>query len=156
MNRLIKLRTLVLLLLGGVVFGYFVLPALAQNLRLRGLRGEELRESDLLSQPTIVVVWASWSPRCRDIHRRVNALARRWDRRVRVITVDFQEDRDTVEKFIAGKNLRAPVFLDADGAFSKKNALTTLPSLLVFKDGNVAYRGKLPDDPDQVIGEILD
>jgi thiol-disulfide isomerase/thioredoxin len=127
----------------------------AQDLRLRGVRGEELRESDLGSQPTIVVVWASWSPRGHDIDRRVNALAGRWGRQARVITVNFQEDRDTVEKFLADKDLGAPVFLDADGAFSKKYAVTNLPGLLVFKDGKVAYRGKLADDPDVVIGEIL-
>lgn len=127
----------------------------AQDLRLSGLRGEELRESDLGSQPTIVVVWASWSPRGRDIDRRVNALTERWGGQARVITVNFQEDRDTVEKFLADKNLGAPVFLDADGAFSKKYAVTNLPGLLVFKDGNTAYRGKLSDDPDSVIGEIL-
>jgi hypothetical protein len=52
--------------------------------------------------------------------------------------------------------LGTPVFLDADGAFSKTYAVTNLPGLLVFKDGKVAYRGKLPEDPDVVIGEVLD
>jgi hypothetical protein len=33
--------------------------------------------------------------------------------------------------------------------------VTNLPGLLVFKDGEAAYRGKLPDDPDQVISQIL-
>jgi thiol-disulfide isomerase/thioredoxin len=130
-------------------------PAVAQDLRLKGLRGEELRESDLASQPTVVVVWASWSPRGRDIDRRVGALAGRWGRQARVITVNFQEDEATVEQFLAGKSMGAPVFLDSDGAFSKKYAVTNLPGLLVFKDGKAAFRGKLPDDPDAVISPIL-
>jgi thiol-disulfide isomerase/thioredoxin len=130
-------------------------PAAAQGLQLQGLGGEELREADLASGSTIVVVWASWSPRGKDVVDRVNALARRWGGQARVITVNFQEDRATVEGFLAGHSLTSPVFLDRDGAFSKKYSVTNLPALLVFKDGDAAYRGKLPDDADAVIAPIL-
>jgi len=132
-----------------------VLPAGAQEIALTGLRGEQLREADLAQGSTIVVVWASWSPRGRDIVERVNAIDERWGRQARVITVNFQEDRGAVEGFLAGKGLRVPVFLDTDGAFAKKNAVTNLPGLLVVKDGAVAFRGKLPDDTDATIGNAL-
>jgi thiol-disulfide isomerase/thioredoxin len=130
-------------------------PLAAQGLRLHGLGGEELSEADLAARPTIVVVWASWSPRGRDVVQRVNAIASRWGGQARVVTVDFQEDRATVEKFLAGKGLKTPVFLDADGAFAKKYAVTNLPGLLVFKDGKAGYHGKLPDDADATISSIL-
>lgn len=130
-------------------------PASAQDVRLQGLRGESLAEADLARGTTIVVVWASWSPRSRDIVARVNPVASRWGGRARVITVNFQEERGAVEGFLAGKNLGAAVFLDPDGSFSKKYAMATLPGLLIIKDGQVVYRGKLPDDPDRVIGEFL-
>lgn len=130
-------------------------PAFAQDIRLQGLRGESLADADLGRGTTIVVVWASWSPRSRDIVSRVNPLASRWGGRARVITVNFQEDRGAVDSFLAGKNLGAAVFLDPDGSFSKKYAMATLPGLLIIKDGQVVYRGKLPDDPDRVIGEFL-
>lgn len=131
------------------------LPSSAQDFRLPGLRGGQLTSADLGQGATIVVVWASWSPRCRDIVDRVNALQARWGSRARVVTVDFQEDRGTVDGFLSGKNLSVPVYLDEDGAFSKKHAVTTLPGLLVIRDGSVAYRGKLPDDADRVLAEIL-
>ena len=130
-------------------------PAAAQGIRLQGLGGEQLAESDLSRGTTIVVVWASWSPRSRDIAARVNPLAQRWGGRARVVTVNFQEDRKAVESFLSGKDLGATVFLDSDGAFSKKYAMASLPGLLIIKDGQVVYRGKLPDNPDQVIGELL-
>jgi len=130
-------------------------PAAAQAVRLHGLAGEQLADSDLDRGTTIAVLWASWSPRSRDIVERVNALAGRWGGKARVITVDFQEDRPAVEQFLAGKRLAVPVFLDTDGAFSKKYAVATLPGLLVLKEGQVAYHGKLPDDPDRVIGGAL-
>lgn len=127
----------------------------AQDIRLSCLRGEALSDADLARGATIVVVWASWSPRSRDIVERVNPLAARWGGRARVLTVNFQEDRSAVDGFLAGKSLAVPVCLDADGSFSKKYNVANLPGLLVVKDGQVAYRGKLPENPDQVIADLL-
>ena len=130
------------------------LPASAQR-PLAGLQGGQLGEGDLARGVTIVIVWASWSPRGKDIVERVNAIERGWGGRARVVTVNFQEDRGTVEGFLSGKRLAVPVYLDADGAFSKKHAVTTLPGLLVIQDGNDAFRGRLPDDPASILTEIL-
>lgn len=131
-------------------------PLLAQrSLTLQGTRGETLGEADLARGATVIVVWASWSPRGQDVVERVHQIQARWGGRSRVVTVNFQESREEIDRFLAGKGLRTPVFLDEDGAFSKKHAVTTLPGLIVFKDGQVAYRGRLPDNPDQVLAEIL-
>lgn len=132
------------------------LPTAAQpQLRLPGLSGGALDEASLAQGATIVVVWAGWSPRCRDIVSRVNRIAQRWGDEARVVTVNFQEDAAAVREFLRGQDLQAPVFLDGDGAFSKKHSVTTLPSLLIFKDGRNGYRGRLPDDADAVISPIL-
>jgi thiol-disulfide isomerase/thioredoxin len=147
-------RCAALLVVLAVLAGFA--PALwAEDLRLQGLRGERISEADLAQGSTIFVVWASWSPHSRNIVDRVNPLVQRWGGKARVVTVNFQEERGAVEGFLSGKNLGAPVFLDADGSFSKKYAVATLPGLLVIKDGRVAYRGRLPEDPDRVITEIL-
>jgi thioredoxin-like negative regulator of GroEL len=146
MRPLLAVLALALLLAG---------PAAAQDVRLSCLRGETLSEADLSRGVTIVVVWASWSPRSRDIVERVNPLAAQWNGRARVLTVNFQEDRSAVDGFLAGKNLSVPVCLDADGSFSKKYNVATLPGLLVVKDGQVVYRGKLPENPDPVIADLL-
>lgn len=130
-------------------------PAAAQDVRLRGLQGDALAEADLAQGATILVIWTSWSPHSRDIVARVNPLAQRWRGQARVVTVNFQEDRAAVEGFLAGKAMAAPVFLDPDGAFSKKYKVTTLPCLLILKDGQVAYNGRLPENPDAVISEAL-
>ena len=142
-------------LLAIVLAGLLCGQVAAQEVRLSGLAGEQLSDAEMGQGTTIVVVWATWSPRSRDIAERVRPLAGRWGARARVLTLDFEEDRRTVEAFLAGKSLGAPVFLDSDGAFSKKYAVATLPGLLVVKDGKVAYHGKLPDDADRVIGEVV-
>lgn len=138
-----------------LVAAALALPASGQDLRLRGLGNEQLSEADLAQGTTILVVWASWSPRSRDVAPRVNSLAQRWGGRARVATVNFQEQRQQVEGFVSGKGLSVPVFLDPDGAFSKKYGVVNLPGLLVFKDGQVVYRGKLPDDPDRLMAELF-
>lgn len=119
------------------------------------LGGAHLSEADLAHGTSIVVVWASWSPRSRDIVERVNALTGRWGGRARVVTVNFQEERPVAERFLAGKRLGAPVCLDPDGAFSRKYNVATLPGLLVVKDGQVAYHGKLADDADQTLAGLI-
>lgn len=134
---------------------FLSVPAGAQGVRLSCLQGESLGEADLARGATVVVVWASWSPRSRDIVERVNPLASRWGGRARVVTVNFQEDRQAVALFLTGKSLTAPVCLDQDGSFSKKYNVANLPGLLVVKDGQVVYRGKLPDDPDGVLADLL-
>jgi thiol-disulfide isomerase/thioredoxin len=129
--------------------------ARAQEISLSCLGGARLNESDLARGTTIIVVWASWSPRSRDIVERVQPLASRWGDRARVLTVNFQEDGAAAERFLAGRSLGAPICLDPDGVFSRKYNVATLPGLLIVKDGQVAYRGKLPDDPDRVIAGLL-
>ena len=71
------------------------------------------------------------------------------------MTVNFQEEGRAVEVFLAGKGLGPPVCLDPDGLFSRKYNVANLPGLLVVKEGQVLFHGKLPDDPDRVIAELL-
>jgi len=146
-------------LLGAAVFVCLVAAGAARaqepGVSLNCLGGARLSDGDLARGTTIIVVWASWSPRSRGIVERVSPLAGRWGGQARVVTVNFQEDRQAVEAFLAGKNLGAPVCLAADGAFSRKYNVATLPGLLIVKDGQVAYRGKLPDDADGVIAGLL-
>ncbi|MCB1009005.1 MAG: TlpA family protein disulfide reductase [Acidobacteria bacterium] len=123
--------------------------------RLPGLRGGSLSSADLDSGSHVIVVWASWSPRCRDIVDRTNAIADRWGGRARVVTVVFQEDAAAVEKFLDGKSLAVATFLDSDGEFSKAHAVTSLPGLVVVRDGEARYQGRLPTDADSAIADAL-
>lgn len=126
-----------------------------RGLRLEGLREGQFREAELGSGSTVIVFWASWSPKCRDIVERVNSLTGRLGRGTRLITVDFQEEPVEVERFLKGKTFSVPVYLDRTGAFAKKYGVTTLPSLLIFRDGKEAYRGSLPADAERLIREKL-
>ncbi len=149
-------RTGVLAILAAIGGAAIVLAAgLTPGFRLAGLGGGELTSADLAKGKTLIVVWASWSPRCRDIVERVNALDARWKGGARVVTVNFQEDPATIQAFLKGKGLVAPVYLDGDGEFSKALAVTSLPGLVVVRDGDVRYQGRLPADADATVAEAL-
>ncbi len=151
----LSLRVSAVLVLGTFLLVVGAGSLQAQGWRLSGLDGESLSEAQVGQGATIVVVWASWSPKSRDIVEKVNQIAERWSGKARVVTVTFQEEQSAVSGFLAGKGLRVPVFLDSDGAFSRRFSIATLPGLLVLKDGQVSYRGKLPEDPDAVIAELV-
>ena len=72
-----------------------------------------------------------------------------------MVTVDFQEEPAEIERFLAGRSMAAPVYLDRDGEFSKSHAIATLPGLIVFRDGQARYQGKLPADADAAIADAL-
>jgi thiol-disulfide isomerase/thioredoxin len=126
------------------------------GLVLRSASGsEELRESDLGRGSSLVVLWASWSPKSRGITERVQAIAGQWGGQARVVAVNFQERPDEVAAFLRRNPWPVPVFLDTEGLFAKKYSVTTLPALLIFKEGRVVYAGKLPEEPGAVIREHL-
>ncbi len=122
---------------------------------LEGLDGERLTAADLEQGSTLLVVWASWSPRCRDLAARIDRLAEAWSGEARVASVVFQGDPATVRETVVRDRLSTPVYLDVTGDFSKRHAVTTLPMLLIFRDGELAFRGKLAANPDAVIERIL-
>lgn len=138
---------LLLTLLGGHA------AVAATSFNLVGLDGSELGSAQISHGVTIVVVWASWSPRCRDLGVQTNGIVERWSSRARVVTVNFQEASDAARAFADGQGLRAPVYLDPDGEFAKAFGVTNLPGLLVLRDGQVAYSGKIPPDLDKVLSE---
>lgn len=131
------------------------LPVLAESVRLKGVGGGELTDSDLARGSHVVVFWASWSPRGRDLPQRVAALAERFGSRARVVAVNFQEDPQAVERFVREQPFGVPVFMDQDGALARRYRITQLPGLLVLVDGEARYAGSLPNAPENTVEEAL-
>ncbi len=132
------------------------IPAMVgDSLPLEGLDGQRLEASSLEQGVTLLVVWASWSPRCRDVVSRLHRLAETWSDQAAVGSVVFQESPEQIEDFLAGKRLTTPVYFDRSGKFSKHHAVTTLPMLLVFRDGERIFRGRLSANPDPTIERAL-
>lgn len=131
------------------------LTAQRQQYTLTGLNGGSLGASDLNQGAVIAVVFASWSPRGKDVVNQVNSIVDNYGRQARVIMVNFQEDKSEVDSFLAGQKPKAKVYLDQDGTFSKQYSVTHLPGLLILKDGSTAFSGRLTRDSQNVISQTL-
>lgn len=118
--------------------------------------GDPLQPGAVGSGLVIVVVWTTWSPRGRNIVERLNRIQADWGDRARVVSVVFQESPEAIGRFLEGKQLKVPVFLDSGNAeFSKRHNVTQVPRLLVFKDGLTAVNVNLTDDPNPLISGAL-
>jgi len=122
---------------------------------LPGLGGGQLSAADLAQGTHIIVVWASWSPRCRDISPRVNDLVQKLSGQGRVVTVNFQEEAAAIGEFVRAHPLNAPIFLDRDGEFSKGHAVTALPGLIVVRNGEALFEGRLAAEAEEQIQALL-
>ena len=143
-----------LVLLG--LFALSAVPSAAVDVSgLTFLDGSEVGASGLPDN-AILIVFATWSPRCRQIAEKGDAIAKRWGAIAPVFLVDFQEDAETVERFLGSKSSKAAVLLDRRAVFSKAHSITSLPGLLAIKDGKPAFRGKLPADVDSVLRTIYE
>lgn len=149
-------RAAVSALIGGMAAAG-VVPVRGQQppLRLPGLAGGALSEADLARGNNVLVFFAGWSPRCRDVVDRANALSADLGRSARVALIDFQESPADVRSFLRDKSPKTPVYLDEEGAFSKKHSVTVLPYVLVFRDGEVRARGSLDDRAGSLVRDAL-
>lgn len=151
----IRSRSLSLLVVCLLVMSAATSPVHGQGGEgLLTLDGSALR-SDALEGDAIVVFFASWSPRCRDVVARAQELHEEWGGRARVLLVAFQEDEEDVREFLAGAETDVDVVRDVDGSFSKRHGITTLPSMLVLQRGSVAFRGRLSSDVDSILRPIF-
>jgi thiol-disulfide isomerase/thioredoxin len=142
-----------LILLALLVLGS---RAQAQGSGLVTLEGQEVAPAEIAQGNVIFVVWASWSPRCRDIADRLEGLKGRWGGKARVVAVNFQEERAEVERFLAGRTVAGVTMaLDRNNVFSKRHAITSLPGLVVLREGRSVYAGKLPDDVEALLASLL-
>ena len=127
-------------------------PAAADWVLPRLGEGRPLGPEAISTGLVIVVVWTTWSPRGGDIVDRLNGIEAEWGDRARVVSVVFQESPEAIERFLAGRNLDVPVYLDSGNAeFSKRHNVTQVPRLLVFKDGSIAVNVNLSGDPSALI-----
>ena len=150
MDRSRRQRLTAVLCLVGLLVA--VSPAAAQWSLPRLGGGTPFDPAAISTGLVIVVVWTTWSPRGGNIVERINRIQRTWGDRASVVSVVFQEKPETVERYLDGRALAVPVFLDSGNAeFSKRHKVVQVPRLLVFKDGVTAVNVNLTDDPDPLI-----
>lgn len=156
MNRTSEVSRAFLSLMVALSIAAAGVPAVAQEeITLPALQGPALKSSQLGNGTHILVFFASWSPRCRTVVEQGESLAGRFGQRARVALVDFQEEPEAVREFLSDHSTRLPVYLDRDGELAKRYAVTSLPHLVVLRDGKTVVSSKFPEDAPAVVEKAL-
>ena len=103
-------------------------------------------------KPVLLAFWASWCPSCVEEIPALNEMQAKYgDRNFEILSVNVQEPREDVMKFMKEKEIAYSVALDEDGEVASSYGLVGLPaSVLLAKGGEILYYGfTLPENPEQ-------
>ncbi len=95
---------------------------------------------DIVGQPTLVNVWATWCPTCKAEHEQLMDIARRVD--VAIVGVNYKDDRTKALRWLADYgDPYDRVIMDADGALGVELGVYGAPeTFLLDGDGTVVYK----------------
>ena len=163
-------------LLGVVVVGVLVVVALlssalsrpsaeaasplvgrqAPDFRLEGLNGPPVSLSSLRGQVVVLNFWASWCAECRVEQPALDATWKRFgDSGVVVVGVDFQDQSEDAQQFLAELGISYPVVRDADSRTALAFGLRGVPETFVIDPtGQVVDRVIGPVDADGLAARI--
>jgi len=112
-----------------------------QPLDLVDINGKRVTRPDFRGKVTVVNFWATWCPPCVHEIPSLNRLSRKMAAdNFELLSVNFGEDRSTIEKFMKQVNVSFPVLLDHKGIEAGKWNTIALPSTFVIgPDGKFAY-----------------
>lgn len=95
---------------------------------------------DLRGKPVVINFWASWCPPCTEEMPYFERLQATYGDRVRIITVDWNEDPANAVGFLRTRHLQLPVVSDRQSKIYSAYSLTEVPDTLVLDAaGNVTY-----------------
>lgn len=96
--------------------------------------------SQLRGKPVVINFWASWCPPCTDEMPYFQRLKDIYGERVRVITVDWNEDPTVAAAYLRGRHLDLPVISDRQSKIYAAYSLSEVPDTVVLDaQGNVSY-----------------
>ena len=108
---------------------------------LAALDGTTFELESVIDDGDLVLLnfWATWCGPCRlEIPILDNLYERYRDKGLRVLAIDVEEEKATVEAYLREGPVSFPVLLDSDGAVAKRYRIDAFPTtLLVDSDGEI-------------------
>lgn len=121
----------------------------APYFELFNLSGKQIRSSDLLGKPAVIVFWNTWGTPSQGEIRIIDGLSGKKDNYFKILAVNSQEDKSQVAGFLERGGYRdIEIALDASGAVSDLYKAGNLPAFYFLdKEGVLreVYRGMLGD-----------
>lgn len=134
--------------------GKFTPPAL----KLADIDGVKYERNSYEGQVTVINFWASWCGPCVEEIPALNNLRKRMaDKAFELISVNYAEDKQTVEQFMKEVQVDFPVLMDETGKISSIWKVLVYPATYVIApDGNISYavNGAIHWDSDDVIQQL--
>ncbi|WP_274310202.1 redoxin domain-containing protein [Solibacillus daqui] len=144
MKRITQL-SLVLLLGLAIVYAIFSnvsqQQVLAKDVTLHSLTGEGQTIS--ASGNVILNFWATYCPPCEREMPALNAVYSNLQAKsVQLYAINVEEPTKIVNQYVKNKDLDFPILLDRSGELKDAYAITTLPTTLFIRDGEVVHTVK--------------
>ncbi|HVS15026.1 MAG TPA: TlpA disulfide reductase family protein [Thermoanaerobaculia bacterium] len=86
----------------------------APEFTLQDLEGRVYSLSDLRGMPVVINFWSTWCPPCIQEHPWLTAASRRYAGRVHFLGVIYQDDADTIRRFLRERGAWGPSLVDPD------------------------------------------
>src|SRR5712691_933441 len=111
--------------------------ALAPSVNLPALDGGSRDLAELRGRVVLLNFWATWCIPCRAEMPELQGLSDDLqDTPFALLTIDLQEEADTITPFRRDLGLRLPVLLDEDGDVTRRYGVRALPAtFLIDRDG---------------------
>jgi thiol-disulfide isomerase/thioredoxin len=114
--------------------------ALAQDVSLQSLKGET--QTVTTDGNVILNFWATYCPPCEREMPALNVAYHDLKGSVQLYAINVEEPTKIVNQYIKNKNVDFPILLDRSGELKDAYNITTLPTTLFLKDGEVVHTVK--------------
>lgn len=112
------------------------------NIALKRLDGSETLVKEALGDGVVIVsFWATWCKPCQSELDALLDIEEQWKEKVRVVAISTDDSRATakVRSLVKGKRWPYDVLLDSNRTLFKALNLTSIPFVLVVKNGETVY-----------------
>lgn len=131
----------------------------APSFDLPGLDGPRLTSAGLGGQLYVLNFWASWCVPCREEAPQLVAFARKWQGRVQLIGVNWNDSAGDARGFIREFGIAYPQVVDTGGGLGVEYGLTGVPETYVVDGNGVVMAGLIGATTaatlDTVVNDVL-
>ena len=132
--------------------------AQAPGFSLKTPEGKTIKLSDYKGKAVLVNFWATWCPYCvKEMPDLIALYGKTGGKDFEIISVDIQENPETVKAFMAKNGIKHTVVIDPSGETAQAYRVVGIPTnVLIDKTGNVIFnQNELPSDLEKTLGDLL-